>query len=274
MANGSVRDHLSTESETPLSWNTRLRVAQDAARVLTYLHEEMEFQMIFKNFKSSNVLLDDQWNTKLSDFGVPQILGPDGRRVTHISTKIAGFVQYAPPEYMSIGHFTSKGDVWCYGIFLYELVTGRHPLELITGKNGSDWETTSNTLNERMLLEWVKPYLGSKRFHQIIDPRLDGTHSLKSAQKLCIIANKCLSENPKSRPKMSEVLEMVNQLIRVPSQATSLASPVVVEPKKVFVEGEKTNEGVHVHKSACLPRIRHSKLLKPCSKKCCCVSLH
>ncbi|KAF5823632.1 hypothetical protein HanXRQr2_Chr01g0040421 [Helianthus annuus] len=73
---------------------------------------------------------------------------------------------------------------------------------------------------------------------------------------------------------MSEVLEMVNQLIRVPSQATSLASPVAVAPKKVFVEGEKTNEGVHVHKSACLPRIRHSKLLKPCSKRWCCVSLH
>ncbi|XP_076893379.1 serine/threonine-protein kinase PCRK1-like [Bidens hawaiensis] len=268
MASRSMRDCLSAHSETPLAWNTRLKVAQDAACVLTYIHKEM---MSIKNFKSSNVLIDDQWNAKLSDFGVPHILAPDGRRVTHISTKIAGFVQYAPPEYVSIGHFASKCDVWCYGIFLYELITGRHPLELITGRHGSDW---IQPLNEHMLLEWVKPYLGSKRFHKIVDPRLEGNYPLESTRKLCVIANKCLSDNPKSRPKMSEVLEMVNQLITVPSQAKSSTSTqvphVAVDPNKAYVgssQGEKTNEDIELKRPGCLPHICPRKLLKPCSKK-------
>ncbi|KAM0053407.1 putative protein kinase RLK-Pelle-RLCK-VIIa-2 family [Helianthus debilis subsp. tardiflorus] len=134
---------------------------------------------------------------------------------------------YAAPEYLSLGHLTSKSDVWSYDVFLYELITGRRPIDKYRPQN------------EQNLLEWMQPYLGSKRFKKIIDPRLKGNYSLTSAQNLSIIANKCLSENPKSRPKMSEVLEMVNQLIKVPSQATSTpASPqvlqVTVDPKKVF----------------------------------------
>ncbi|KAJ0624602.1 putative protein kinase RLK-Pelle-RLCK-VIIa-2 family [Helianthus annuus] len=89
MVNRSVRDHLSAKkSETHLSWNMRLKVAQDVARGLTFLHEQMEFQMIFMNFKSSNVLLDDQWNAKLSGFGVPQMQ----KEITHIKTKVLGLM--------------------------------------------------------------------------------------------------------------------------------------------------------------------------------------
>ncbi|CAL1379087.1 unnamed protein product [Linum trigynum] len=76
MPNGSVEDHLSSRCETTLPWNMGLQVAQDAARGLTYLHEEMDFQIIFRDFKSSNILLDEQWNAKLSDFGLAR-LSPD-----------------------------------------------------------------------------------------------------------------------------------------------------------------------------------------------------
>ncbi|KAM0053406.1 putative protein kinase RLK-Pelle-RLCK-VIIa-2 family [Helianthus debilis subsp. tardiflorus] len=90
MANGSVRDHLSVTFETPLSWTMRLKVAQDAARGLTCLHEEMDFQVILRDFKCSNILLDDQWNAKLSDFGVAR-LGPE-EGFTHISTSVCCFI--------------------------------------------------------------------------------------------------------------------------------------------------------------------------------------
>ncbi|KAI3743436.1 hypothetical protein L1987_61145 [Smallanthus sonchifolius] len=235
MPNRSVEDHLHSRSGPPLSWSMRLKVAQDAARGLTYLHEEMDFQIIFRDFKSSNILLDEQWTAKLSDFGMAR-LGPQ-EGLTHVSTAVVGTMGYAAPEYIQTGHLTSKNDVWSYGVFLYELITGRSPLDKNRPKN------------EQKLLEWVKPYLDSKKFRLILDSRLEGKYSLKSAQKLSIIANRCLSRNTKSRPKMSEVLEMVNQLIGGPSQATIPApnrSPVPVlamEPKRAFMgpsQGKKT----------------------------------
>ncbi|XP_076893392.1 serine/threonine-protein kinase PCRK1-like [Bidens hawaiensis] len=237
MPNGSVEDHLCSRSGAPLSWTMRLKVAQDAARGLTYLHEDMDFQIIFRDFKASNILLDEQWNAKLSDFGMARVGPQEG--LTHVSTAVVGTMGYAAPEYIQTGHLNAKSDVWSYGVFLYELITGRRPLDKNRPKN------------EQNLLEWVKPYLDSKRFRIIIDTRLEGKYSLKSAQKLSIIANRCLSRNPKSRPKMSEVLEMVNQLIGGPSQTTSLIphkslGPVVaIEPQEVFVggvNGKKTVE--------------------------------
>ncbi|KAI3822578.1 hypothetical protein L1987_10171 [Smallanthus sonchifolius] len=271
MPNRSVEDHLAARAQKPLSWTMRLKVAQDAARGLTYLHEEMDFQIIFRDFKSSNILLDDQWNAKLSDFGLAR-LGPE-EGLTHVSTAVVGTMGYAAPEYIQTGRLRSQSDVWSYGVFLYELITGRRPLDRNLPKN------------EQKLLEWVKPYLDSRRFRLIVDPRLEGKYSMKSAQKLSIIANRCLSKNPKARPKMSEVLEMVNQLVGATSEGTSprprpaLKSPVHVEPiepEKVFVEptkGKKTPEDmpskgkkrfidIKFGETAWLSKIWPSKLLK------------
>ncbi|XP_022892583.1 probable serine/threonine-protein kinase PBL19 [Olea europaea var. sylvestris] len=200
MPKRSVQDHLSIRFQASLPWITRLKIAQDAARGLAYLHEGMEFQIIFRDFKSSNILLDDQWSAKLSDFGLARLGPSDG--LSHVSTAVVGTVGYAAPEYIQTGHLTSKSDVWSYGVFLYELITGRRPLDRNRPKN------------EQKLLDWVRPHLvNSKKFEQILDPRLDGKYSFKSAQKLAAIANRCLVRHPKNRPRMSEVLEMVNQIV-------------------------------------------------------------
>ncbi|WJX18145.1 Serine/threonine-protein kinase pcrk1 [Trifolium repens] len=200
MPNGSVEHHLSPRSETPLSWSRRLKIAQDAARGLTYLHEEMDFQIIFRDFKSSNILLDEQWNAKLSDFGLARLGPSDG--LTHVSTAVVGTMGYAAPEYIQTGRLTSKSDVWSYGVFLYELITGRRPLDRNRPKS------------EQKLLEWIRPYLSDvKKFQLILDPRLERKHLSKSAQKLALVANRCLVRNPKNRPKMSEVLEMIDRIV-------------------------------------------------------------
>ncbi|KAI4318872.1 hypothetical protein MLD38_032530 [Melastoma candidum] len=200
MVNGSVDDHLSSRTNTPLPWAMRLRIAQDTARGLTYLHEQMDFQIIFRDFKSSNILLDEQWNAKLSDFGLARLGPPEG--LTHVSTAVVGTMGYASPEYLHTGRLTSKNDVWSYGVFLYELITGRRPLDRNRPKS------------EQKLLDWVKPYLSdAKKFKTIVDPRLEGKCSLKSVYKLSTVANRCLVKNRKSRPMMSEVLEMVNRIM-------------------------------------------------------------
>ena len=116
--------------------------------------------------------------------------------------QVVGTMGYAAPEYVQTGRLTSKNDVWSYGVFLYELITGRRPIDRNRPKV------------EQKLLEWIRPYLADgKKFQLILDPRLDKKQAFKPAQKLAIIANRCLVKNPKNRPKMSEVLEMVNGLV-------------------------------------------------------------
>ncbi|CAN8259907.1 unnamed protein product [Cochlearia groenlandica] len=204
MPNRSVEFHLSPRSLTVLTWDLRLRIAQDAARGLTYLHEQMEFQIIFRDFKSSNILLDEDWKAKLSDFGLAR-LGPS-EGLTHVSTDVVGTMGYAAPEYIHTGRLTSKSDVWGYGVFIYELITGRRPVDRNKPKG------------EQKLLEWVRPYLSdTRKFNLILDPRLEGKYPLKSVQKLSVVANRCLVRNPKARPKMSEVLEMVTKIVEAPS---------------------------------------------------------
>ncbi|KAL8193171.1 hypothetical protein R6Q57_027075 [Mikania cordata] len=200
MPNRSVQDHLS-RFQTPLPWSTRLKIAQDAARGLAYLHEGMEFQIIFRDFKSSNILLDENWNAKLSDFGLAR-LGPSDE-LGHVSTAVVGTVGCAAPEYVQTGRLTYKSDVWSFGIFLYELITGRRPFDRNRPKN------------EQKLLDWVRPHLSNdpRKFRKILDPKLAGNHSVKSAQKLAALANKCLRRQPKMRPKMSQVLEFLNTII-------------------------------------------------------------
>ncbi|KAI3721445.1 hypothetical protein L2E82_32456 [Cichorium intybus] len=201
MPNRSVQDHLCNRFQKPLPWSTRLKIAQDAARGLAYLHEGMEFQIIFRDFKSSNILLDENWNAKLSDFGLARLGPSDG--ISHVSTAVVGTVGYAAPEYVQTGRLTYKSDVWSYGVFLYELITGRRPMDRNKPKN------------EQKLLDWVRPHLSHdmRKFERILDPRLAGNYSVKSAQKLAAVANKCLLRQPRMRPKMSQVLEVLNTIV-------------------------------------------------------------
>ncbi|KAL5995175.1 hypothetical protein ACLOJK_025233 [Asimina triloba] len=235
MPNKSVDDHLSIRSPTTLSWSMRLKIALDAAHGLMYLHEGMDYQVIFRDLKASNILLDEHWNAKLSDFGLAR-QGP-ANGLTHVSTaliassacvitvalsqlpilnfesrrrkKAVGTIGYAAPEYVQTGRLTAKCDVWSYGVLLYVLITGRHPLD------------RNRPRHEQKLLEWVRPFiLDTKKFHMILDPRLQRRYSLKSAWRLSAVANKCLVRQAKSRPKMSEVFEMVKQIVEMESLKT------------------------------------------------------
>ncbi|XP_058204532.1 serine/threonine-protein kinase PCRK2-like [Rhododendron vialii] len=201
MYNKSLEDHLFIREVSPLSWMARLRIAQDAARGLAYLHEEMDFQLIFRDLKTSNILLDENFSAKLSDFGLAR-QGPAAGLSYISASSVVGTAGYAAPEYIQTGRLTAKSDVWSFGVVLYELITGRRAVE----KN--------MPRNEQKLLDWVRPYVSdSRKFHLIVDPRLEGQYCIKSAQKLASLANKCLAKNAKSRPKMSELVEMLGKII-------------------------------------------------------------
>ncbi|XP_010918688.2 serine/threonine-protein kinase PCRK1 isoform X2 [Elaeis guineensis] len=222
MPNRSVEDHLSARCAKPLPWAMRLRTALDAARGLTYLHEETDFQIIFRDMKTSNILLDEHWNAKLSDFGLARQGPAEGQ--SHVSTAVMGTIGYAAPEYIQTGRLTAKSDIWSYGVVLYELITGRRPMD------------RNRPRAEQKLLNWVKPYISDiRKFHMIVDPRLEGNYTLKSATKLAAVANRCLIRYPKSRPRMSEVLEMVQSIIE--NMETGTPNP----PPRGYLE-ETTSE--------------------------------
>ncbi|KAK0585974.1 hypothetical protein LWI29_037186 [Acer saccharum] len=251
LPNGSVDQHLGPRSETTLSWTMRLKIAQDAARGLAYLHEEMEFQIIMRDFKASNILLDENWNAKLSDFGMARLGPTEG--LTHVSTAVVGTMGYAAPEYVQTGRLAARSDVWSYGVFLYELITGRRPLDRNRPKS------------EQKLLEWVKPYLSDpKKFQQILDPRLEGKYPIRSVHKLATIANRCLSRNPKSRPKMSEVLVKINQIVEGSSETSSPLLPLRNLTSMQTSRDKKRSMETKTGESGCSVWTWRPKLVKIC----------
>ena len=106
-----------------MGWSTRLKVAIGAARGLAYLHHSMTPCVIHRDMKSGNILLDEDFNVKLSDFGIAKF-GPVGDD-THVSTRVMGTYGYCAPEYAMTGRLTTKSDVYSFGVVLLELITGR-----------------------------------------------------------------------------------------------------------------------------------------------------
>ncbi|KAJ4959077.1 hypothetical protein NE237_026188 [Protea cynaroides] len=201
MANKTLEDHLFNRAFPVLTWQTRLKIVLGAAQGLAYLHEELEVQVIYRDFKSSNVLLDKDFKPKLSDFGLAREGPADGR--THVSTAVVGTYGYAAPDYVETGHLTTKSDVYSFGVVLYEVLTGRRSLE------------RNRPRLEQKLIEWVKQFPPeSKRFSMMMDPRLGNQYSSNAARQIAKLADSCLRKNAKERPLMSKVVESLKQAIQ------------------------------------------------------------
>ncbi|CAN8256256.1 unnamed protein product [Cochlearia groenlandica] len=207
MPRGSLENHLFRRS-LPLPWSIRMKIALGAAKGLSFLHEEALKPVIYRDFKTSNILLDAEYNAKLSDFGLAKDAPDEGK--THVSTRVMGTYGYAAPEYVMTGHLTSKSDVYSFGVVLLEMLTGRRSMD----KNRPN--------GEHNLVEWARPHLLDKRrFYKLLDPRLEGHFSIKGAQKVIHLAAQCLSRDPKIRPKMSDVVEALKPLPHLKDMASS-----------------------------------------------------
>ncbi|KAF8051357.1 hypothetical protein N665_1742s0006 [Sinapis alba] len=219
MQKGSLENHLFRKGSVvqPLSWEIRLRIAIGAAKGLAFLHAS-EKQVIYRDFKASNILLDSSYNAKLSDFGLAK-LGPSASQ-SHITTRVMGTHGYAAPEYVATGHLYVKSDNYGFGVVLAEILTGLHALD------------PTRPTGQHNLTDWIKPHLSERRkLRRIMDPRLEGKYPFKSAFRVAQLALKCLEPEPKNRPSMTEVVESLELIVAANEKPlerrTNRASPTV-----------------------------------------------
>ncbi|CAF2137511.1 hypothetical protein BRARA_B01268 [Brassica rapa] len=216
MARGSVENNLFSRVLLPLSWAIRMKIAFGAAKGLAFLHEAKK-PVIYRDFKTSNILLDMEYNAKLSDFGLAKD-GPVGDK-SHVSTRIMGTYGYAAPEYIMTGHLTPGSDVYSFGVVLLELLTGRKSLD------------KSRPTREQNLIDWALPLLKEKKkVLNIVDPRMNCEYPVKSVQKAAMLAYHCLNRNPKARPLMRDIVDTLE-----PLQATEEEALLVPTVQKAAI---------------------------------------
>ncbi|CAM9002256.1 unnamed protein product [Rhodiola kirilowii] len=198
MQKGSLENHLFRKGAEPLSWEVRMKIAIGAAKGLSFLHTS-EKQVIYRDFKASNILLDGEFNPKLSDFGLAKFGPMDG--ASHVTTRVMGTHGYAAPEYLATGHLYVKSDVYGFGVVLLEMLTGLMAVD------------TNRPSGHHNLIEWAKPCLSEKKkLRKIMDPRLENRYPQKGAFHLSQMVLKCLEHDPKNRPSMEDVLEKLEQV--------------------------------------------------------------
>lgn len=189
----------STDYLGTLPWKIRMEIALGAAKGLRFLHESDQ-QVIYRDFKASNILLDNNFKPKLSDFGLAKD-GPQGDE-THVSTRVMGTQGYAAPEYIMTGHLTTKSDVYSFGVVLLELLTGRRSFD------------KTRPAREQDLVDWVKSCLKDpRRICRIMDPSLEGQYSTKAAHRAASLGLQCLSHHSRNRPTMSEIVTAIEPLV-------------------------------------------------------------
>ncbi|KAH0463251.1 hypothetical protein IEQ34_007833 [Dendrobium chrysotoxum] len=205
MPHGSLEDHLFylSPGQESLNWNMRMKIALGAAQGLAYLHDVANPPVIYRDLKSANILLDEDFNPKLSDFGLAK-LAPVGDR-THVSTRVMGTYGYCAPDYAMSGKLTVKSDIYSFGVVLLELLTGRKAYD-ITRKSG-----------EENLISWSRPFLNDRRqFIRLADPSLRGRFPPRPFHQLAVVTSMCLHEKPHVRPAARDIVYALNHVASQP----------------------------------------------------------
>ncbi|XP_059445465.1 BRASSINOSTEROID INSENSITIVE 1-associated receptor kinase 1-like [Corylus avellana] len=198
MVNGSVASCLRerSDSQPPLDWPKRKRIALGSARGLAYLHDHCDPKIIHRDVKAANILLDEEFEAVVGDFGLAKLMD---YKDTHVTTAVRGTIGHIAPEYLSTGKSSEKTDVFGYGVMLLELLTGQRAFDLARLANDDDV----------MLLDWVKGLLKDKKLETLVDPDLQGEYVEDQVEQLIQVALLCTQGSPMERPKMSEVVRML-----------------------------------------------------------------
>ncbi|KAK4755727.1 hypothetical protein SAY87_009484 [Trapa incisa] len=177
-----------------LTWEARIKVLLGTAKALAYLHEAIEPKVVHRDIKSSNILIDEDFNAKISDFGLAKLLGA-GK--SYITTRVMGTFGYVAPEYANSGLLNEKSDIYSFGVVLLEAITGRDPV---------DYGRPAPEVN---LVDWLKMMVGSRRSEEVLDPNLDARPSTSALKRALLTSLRCLDPDADKRPKMSQVVRML-----------------------------------------------------------------
>ncbi|KAG1366246.1 Protein NSP-INTERACTING KINASE 3 [Cocos nucifera] len=197
MPNGSVasqlREHVN--GRPALDWSRRKRIALGTARGLLYLHEQCDPKIIHRDVKAANILLDEVFEAVVGDFGLAKLLD---HRESHVTTAVRGTVGHIAPEYLSTGQSSEKTDVFGFGVLL---------LELITGQKALDFGRLAN--QKGVMLDWVKKLHQENKLSMMVDKDLKNNHDRVELEEMVQVALLCTQYHPSHRPKMSEVVRML-----------------------------------------------------------------
>ncbi|KAL2893484.1 Serine/threonine-protein kinase-like protein CCR4 [Bienertia sinuspersici] len=203
MSNLTLHDHLhKLKGSSPLaSWQNRLQVALDAARGIDYLHTYAVPPIIHRDIKSSNILLDSNWNAKVSDFGL-SLMGPQNEE-SHLSLWAAGTLGYVDPQYYRLHILTTKSDVYSFGVVLLELLSGYKAIH--TNEEGMP----------RNVVDFVMPYIMRGEIHRVLDPHVPPPTpvEIEAVRFIGYLAVDCVSLEGRNRPSMSEVVSCLERAL-------------------------------------------------------------
>ncbi|KAI5602794.1 hypothetical protein BDE02_01G178700 [Populus trichocarpa] len=195
ICNGSLDSHLYGHHREPLEWSARQKIAVGAARGLRYLHEECRVGcIVHRDMRPNNILITHDFEPLVGDFGLAR-WQPDGD--TGVETRVIGTFGYLAPEYAETGQITEKADVYSFGVVLVELVTGRKAVDLNRPKG------------QQCLTEWARPLLEEYAIAELIDPQLGNHYSEQEVYCMLHAASICIRRDPHSRPRMSQVLRIL-----------------------------------------------------------------
>lgn len=198
MQNGSLGSQLHGPTHgSALTWHLRMKIAVDVARGLEYLHEHRNPPVVHRDLKSSNILLDSNFNAKLADFGLAVTSGIQSKNI-----EISGTLGYVAPEYLLDGKLTDKSDVYAFGVVLLELLIGRKPVEQMSPDQCQS------------LVSWAMPQLTDRStLPNIVDPVIKDTMDLKHLYQVAAVAVLCVQQEPSYRPLITDVLHSLIPLV-------------------------------------------------------------
>ncbi|KAJ4908150.1 putative receptor-like protein kinase [Raphanus sativus] len=194
--NGNLEQWLRGDNQNHeyLTWDARMKILIGTAKALAYLHEAIEPKVVHRDIKSSNILIDDKFNSKISDFGLAKLLGADK---SFITTRVMGTFGYVAPEYANSGLLNEKSDVYSFGVVVLEAITGRYPVDY------------ARPPPEVHLVEWLKMMVQQRRSEEVVDPNLNTKPSTSALKRTLLTALRCVDPMSEKRPRMSQVARML-----------------------------------------------------------------